>query len=566
MTNKRMIKKLLSIALASGIAISGFGFTSLDVNAANTNSYGLATNIKDGNILHCFDWTYQQIIDELPNIAAAGFTSIQTSPAQPANASAGSAWYYLYQPNGFYVGNAGLGSESDLKRLCSAADNYGIKIIVDVVANHLAGDHTNIDASLKDSQYWHNLSSGIDYNNRYEITHKDIGMADLNSEHPYVQEKVKNYVAQLKSDGVDGIRWDAAKHISLPSESCGFWSSVIDRSIFNYGEILGGPVGGNTSLANSLMSEYTDYMSVSDSVYSTTVMTAFNNNSVPSAYGNWVNVNGIDDNEVVYFAESHDTFSNNENEEGWTKYISQNKVDRAYAILGAKANSSALYFSRPSETNKHNIKVGVKGSTHFKSNEVAAVNKLHNSCVGEREYYSTSGNIAILSRETGASIALGSGSNQNISINNPGGTLQPGTYTDQVNGGTFTVTDSTIKGFVGASGIAVLLKSSNQDNPVSNNMTLYFTNNYNWNNIYAYTWGGSSSMNWPGKAMTYAAQNDYNEATYSITVPSDITGVIFTDGNGNQTVDITNDISNGKGYYITGNSNNKYTVGTYSLK
>ena len=87
MTNKRMIKKLLSFALASGIAISGFGFTSLDVNAANTNSYGLATNIKDGNILHCFDWTYQQIIDELPNIAAAGFTSIQTSPAQPANSS-----------------------------------------------------------------------------------------------------------------------------------------------------------------------------------------------------------------------------------------------------------------------------------------------------------------------------------------------------------------------------------------------------------------------------------------------------------------------------------------------
>lgn len=564
MHNKSVFKKLLSFALASGIIFSGFGLNATEVEAA-TNSYGLATNIKDGNILHCFDWTYQQIIDELPNIAAAGFTSIQTSPAQPANSSSGSAWYYLYQPNGFYVANAGLGSESDLQRLCSAADNYGIKVIVDVVANHLAGDHSNIDDSLRDSQYWHNLSSGIDYNNRYEITHKDIGMADLNSEHPYVQEKVRNYISQLKSDGVDGIRWDAAKHISLPSESCGFWSSVIDSSLFNYGEILETPVGGNTALANSLMSEYTDYMSVLDSVYSSTVMGAFKDGTVPTSYGSWVNVSGIDDNELVYFAESHDTFSNDETAEGWTKYIDQNKVDRAYAILGAKSNSSALYFSRPSETNKHSIKIGAKGSTHFKSKEVAAVNKLHNECVGQKEYYSTSGNTAILSRETGASIALGSGSNQDITVQNPGGTLQSGTYKDQVSGGTFTVTDSQIKGHIGSTGIAVLLKDSNS-NPVTKDMTLYFSNNYNWNNVYAYAWGGSADMNWPGQAMTYVTKNNYNESIYSITVPTDITGLIFSDGNGNQTIDLKDGFTDGLGYYISGNSSDKYSVGTYTYK
>ena len=563
MNNKRIYKKLLSLALASGIVLSGLAANTSEVKAAN--NYGLASNIKDGNILHCFDWTYQQIIDELPNIAAAGFTSIQTSPAQPANSSYGSTWYYLYQPNGFYVADAGLGSEADLQRLCSAADNYGIKVIVDVVANHLAGDHTNIDNSLRDSQYWHNLGSGIDYHNRYEITHKDIGMADLNSEHPFVQEKVKNYISQLKSDGVDGIRWDAAKHISLPTESCGFWDTVIDRSLFNYGEILDTPVEGNSSYANGLMSEYTDYMSVSDSVYSATVMGAFKDGSVPSSYGSWVNVSGIDDNEIVYFAESHDTYSNDENTEGgWTKFIAQNKVDRAYAILGAKANSSALYFSRPLETNKHSIKIGAKGSTHFKSNEVAAVNKLHNQCVGQKEYYSASGNVAILARETGASIALGSGSNQDITVQNPGGTLEPGTYKDQVSGATFTVTDSQIKGYVGGTGIAVLLKDDNP--PVVQDMTLYFSNNYNWNNVYAYAWGGSANMNWPGQAMKYVTKNSYNESIYSITVPNDITGLIFTDGNGNKTIDITNGFNDGQGYYISGTSNNNYSVGTYTYK
>ena len=70
-------------------------------------------------------------------------------------------------------------------------------------------------------------------------------MPDLNSENWLVQQKVSNYVQQLKNDGVDGIRWDAAKHISLPSEDCGFWSTVIDKSMYNYGEILVGAIDEN---------------------------------------------------------------------------------------------------------------------------------------------------------------------------------------------------------------------------------------------------------------------------------------------------------------------------------
>lgn len=118
-------------------------------------------------------------------------------------------------------------------------------MIVDVVANHLAGDHSNIDSDLKGSEYWHHAGSNINYKNRWQITHGDIGMPDLNSENWLVQQKVSNYVQQLKNDGVDGIRWDAAKHISLPLEGCGFWSTVIDKSMYNYGEILVGAIDEN---------------------------------------------------------------------------------------------------------------------------------------------------------------------------------------------------------------------------------------------------------------------------------------------------------------------------------
>ncbi|MBP3263432.1 alpha-amylase family glycosyl hydrolase [Pseudobutyrivibrio sp.] len=577
MSNKRISKGILSLLMAAGIVATSF-VSAPKVEAASLNSYGLATNIKDGNILHCFDWTYQQIIDELPNIASAGFTSVQTSPAQAARTDDGT-WYYLYQPSGFYVGNAGLGSEDDLKRLCSEADKYGIKIIVDVVANHLAGDHTYIDDSLKPYEYWHNCYGGIDYNNRYEITHHNIGMPDINSENSYVQQKVQWYISQLKSDGVDGIRWDAAKHISLPSEGCGFWSSVIDKSMFNYGEILDRPVCNNDGYANSLMSEYTDYMSVSDAVYSRSVMQAINSGSVPTGYGFWTLVNGIEDDEVVYFAETHDTYSNNTNEDGWTKYIDQNKVDRAYAIVASKANASALYFSRPYATEKTAIKIGAKGSTSFKNPEIAAVNKLHNQCAGESEYYSTTGNVAVVARQTGATLVLGSGCNQTVTVNNAGSQLQPGTYKDAVSGSTFEVTASSISGYIGLSGIAVLLQEeTNPDTPVNPDepdnpidepdvVKLYFSNNYNWNQVYAYTWGGSSEGKaWPGEAMTYVKQNEFNESIYSITVPNDIDGLIFTDGNGNQTIDIKGDFTDGLGYYISGTSSNKYTVGTYSYQ
>ena len=100
--------------------------------------YKLADNIQDGVILHCFNWKYNDIKAELKNIAAAGFTSVQTSPAQiPVNSG---LWYYLYQPMGFNIGTNDLGTKGELKELCDEAEKYGIKVIVDVVANPETGE------------------------------------------------------------------------------------------------------------------------------------------------------------------------------------------------------------------------------------------------------------------------------------------------------------------------------------------------------------------------------------------------------------------------------------------
>lgn len=459
-----MSKKILSAVLALCMALSCLtisGFTaaartteSAEVSAESSSSvgadYGLADNIQDGVILHCFDWKYTDITAELPNIAKAGFTAVQTSPAQ-ANNNHGT-WYWLYQPRGFYVDTNDLGTKAQLQTLCTEAEKYGIKVVVDVVANHLEGEHRNIVDDLKPGQYWHNMGGVSDWNDRYQVTHGEIGMADLATENSYVQSCVRNLVRELKDMGVDGIRWDAAKHIGLPSEGDNFWPAVTQDGLYNYGEILDGPGGDGARI----MKEYSNYISITDSIYSQNLRNAFAGGNVPDGYGNWT-VQGVSDSKMVYWAESHDTYANGGS---GSQYIDQNKIDRAYAVAAARVNATSLYYSRPYSTDKESIKAGQKGSTHFTSAEVAEVNKFHNEMIGKADYYSNSNGCAVVTRKDGGAVIVKGSGSGSVSVSNGGGYAKPGTYVDHVSGSTFTVTSSTISGNIGQSGIAVIYDES----------------------------------------------------------------------------------------------------------
>lgn len=450
---------LLTLCMILGgitAAVSAVSDRDLAAAAASAEpaDYGLADTCADGNILHCFNWTLNQIKAELPNIAAAGFTSVQTSPLQGHDGQ--NQWYWLYQPTNFSVGNE-LGSYEDLEALCTEAHRYGVKVIVDVVANHLAGQKsgtwsTNIDSSLKKSEYFHNQGACTDNDNRYDLTHKNIGMPDLNTENADIQSKVAALVASLKSAGVDGIRWDAAKHIGLPSEDCTFWQNVPDADMYNYGEILDAPAGRSSDEVNdALIAEYTQYIGVTDEPYSATITGAIRDGRVAKSKGNWVN-RGVSSDRIVYWAESHDTYGNNE----WTNGLDQNVIDRAYAILGARANSQALYLSRPFEKSHTAIRYAKKGSTHFTSPEVAAVNRFHNAMNGSGEKYFTSSGCYVVCRGGGAVIVSPTSADVTVTVTNGDGMVPEGVYTDEVSGTTWTVTASAITGQIGSTGIAVI--------------------------------------------------------------------------------------------------------------
>ena len=411
------------------------------------NKYGLKDNIQDGVILHCFDWTLADIQEEIPNIAKAGFTAVQTSPVHE-RAGKGSVWYDVYRPYDFKIGN-GLGTEADLTALCAKAHEYGVKVIVDVVANHT--DHPNVAARLKDESLYHERFGVGNWHDRHQVTFGMIGMWDLDTNNPTVQAIIKQYIQDLKACGVDGIRWDAIKHIALPSEGDSFMKNVVDQEMYNYGEILDGTGGDD----KTLFPEYQTYMSITDNGYGNGFADSFAGGSINGSVGNF-NQRNAKTEKLVYWGESHDTYAN---DGGQSKNKSQNVIDRAYAVVAGNNGATALYFSRPAQKAKNDIKFGDKGSVHFKDAEVAQVNYMHNACAGEPNYYVKGNGVCAQVRKSGAIIVLGSGSDRDVTVANGAGDgkwLKPGTYKDMVGGGVFTVDASTISGHVGESGIAVI--------------------------------------------------------------------------------------------------------------
>ena len=159
--------------LLTCFAIGNVSFQAVE-NDKETSSAGSTeaqSKIQGSAILHCFDWSYRSIRANLQAIKDAGYTAVQTSPVQPPKdynsnwRDQNGQWWKLYQPIGIRIadGNSWLGNKSDLKALCTEADKYGIKVIVDIVANHLANKGSEgggfgnlcdgVDSELKRSEY-----------------------------------------------------------------------------------------------------------------------------------------------------------------------------------------------------------------------------------------------------------------------------------------------------------------------------------------------------------------------------------------------------------------------------
>ena len=166
-------------------------------------------------------WLWKLKNIPVEEIAKQGFTAIQTSPLQPLkekiHSNLDNAWV-VYQPTGYTVGND-LGNEEDLRNLTERCHRNGLKLIVDVVLRHLANEKGNDVYHTIPYEYRHfyneSFANITNWEDEYELTHKSLsGLPALNLNNEHLQKVQYNYLRKLKELGVDGIRFDAFKHIT----------------------------------------------------------------------------------------------------------------------------------------------------------------------------------------------------------------------------------------------------------------------------------------------------------------------------------------------------------------
>ena len=117
------------------------------------------------------------------------------------------------------------------------------------------------------------------------------------------------------------------------------------------------------------------------------------------------------------------------------------------------------------------------------------------------------------------------------------------------------------------SGIVLSIDGAQPVAPVTDEIDLYFSNNYKWSHVYAYVWkdGGTAQKAWPGTELVKSHVNPEGEDVYKVTVDLEAYDhIIFTSGAGEQTVDIdVSKKSTNDGFYISGGESSGYTVGTW---
>ena len=135
------LKKTVCAVLCAAMILTLFSCkTKLHVFEDFQDGYtdALPERAEDGLTLHAFNWTYAQITANLQSIKNAGFKNVLTMPVQQPK-SGGAAWWAFYQPLSMSIGDgSSLGTKQELKELCDKAEELGICILADIVANHMA--------------------------------------------------------------------------------------------------------------------------------------------------------------------------------------------------------------------------------------------------------------------------------------------------------------------------------------------------------------------------------------------------------------------------------------------
>ena len=213
---KTLTLAAIAALLPAGVAIAAD--TTESVQVVTAKSVGV----------QMFEWNWASLAKECTsNLGPAGYDWVEVSP--PQEHITGPEWWIHYQPVSYKL-ESKLGTRAEFAAMVETCGKAGVSIVVDAVINHMAASATVGWAGTKHDKYdYPGLYSYDDFHHcdstTGEITNwydeveiqecELLGLSDLNTASPSVQNKIVAYLKDLRSLGVQGFRIDAAKHIAV---------------------------------------------------------------------------------------------------------------------------------------------------------------------------------------------------------------------------------------------------------------------------------------------------------------------------------------------------------------
>ncbi|CAI4223618.1 unnamed protein product [Auanema sp. JU1783] len=196
-------------------------------------------------MVHLFEWKWTDIAKECENfLQYYGYGAVQVSPPMEHITivqNNNMPWWIRYQPVSYQLSSRS-GSESEFKDMVNRCNNVGVRIIVDVVMNHMVGvgQKKGVDGTQSSGTSTFDGTDGVeqfpgvpynsnnfndfrchgniqdsDFQNSAEHVRncRLVGLLDLNQGDSVVRNKLIGFLDSLIDIGVAGFRCDASKHM-----------------------------------------------------------------------------------------------------------------------------------------------------------------------------------------------------------------------------------------------------------------------------------------------------------------------------------------------------------------
>ncbi|MCU4718914.1 alpha-amylase domain-containing protein [Halapricum hydrolyticum] len=196
-----------------------------------------------GAVYQYYHTPWTEIRASLDAVAAAGYDAIQVPPAQRSKRTWSDPEPRGYQPIDHLDFDSVFGTESAYRDMVETAHEHGLAVIADAVINHMA---EGVDFEKFPRFSWGDFRHEgpiRDDEDDWELQYRDLeGLPDLRQESDHVRDVLESYVDKYAEMGVDGIRWDAVKHVQAPffRDYANPWAA--ERGLFTVGEVLHGSV------------------------------------------------------------------------------------------------------------------------------------------------------------------------------------------------------------------------------------------------------------------------------------------------------------------------------------